>query len=386
MLRGFLSALAMVAAATFGMGVARAQDLSIATAGPMTGQYATFGEQMRRGAEMAVADINAKGGVMGKKLKLEIGDDACDPKQAVAVANQMVGKKIAFMAGHFCSSSSIPASAVYNEAGILQMTPASTNPKLTDDAAEKNWDNIFRTSGRDDAQGVVMGGYIAEKFKGKNIAILHNKSVYGKALADQVRRALRELGSSEKMYENYTQGDKDFTSLIAKMRQANIDVMYVGGYHTEAGVLVRQAREQGLAALLMSGDALVDNEFWKIAGPAGEGTLMTFASDPRKLATAKDIVAKFKAQNYDPEGYTLYTYAAIQSWAQAVEKVKSTDTKKVAAELRKMTAKTVIGDLAWNKKGDLKNPKYNMYKWSMGGNREIGPIFSPDQFGCCKGE
>jgi branched-chain amino acid transport system substrate-binding protein len=364
----------MAAAATFGMGAAQAQDIVIATAGPMTGQYATFGEQMRRGAEMAVADINAKGGVMGKKLKLEIGDDACDPKQAVAVANQMVGKKIAFMAGHFCSSSSIPASAVYNEAGILQMTPASTNPKLTDEAATKKWENVFRARGRDDVQGVTAANYLHAKFKGKAIAILHDKSAYGKGLADETKKALNKLGTKEKMYEAYTQGDKDFTSLITKMKQAKIDVMYVGGYHTEAGLIVRQAREQGLAALLMSGDALVDNEFWKITGPAGEGTLMTFAPDPRKLATTKDIVAKFKAQNYDPEGYTLYTYAAIQSWAQAVEKVKGTDTKKVAAELRKMTAKTVLGDLAWDKKGDVKNPKYVFYVWKAGQYGEIeGP-------------
>ena len=369
-----VSALAMAAAATFGMGAAQAQEISIATAGPMTGQYATFGEQMRRGAEMAVADINAKGGVMGKKLKLEIGDDACDPKQAVAVANQMVGKKIAFMAGHFCSSSSIPASAVYNEAGILQMTPASTNPKLTDEAATKKWENVFRACGRDDVQGVTAANYIHAKFKGKNIAILHDKSAYGKGLADETKKAFNKLGGKEKMYEAYTQGDKDFTSLITKMKQAKIDVMYVGGYHTEAGLIVRQAREQGLAAVLMSGDALVDNEFWKITGPAGEGTLMTFAPDPRKLATAKDIVAKFKAQNYDPEGYTLYTYAAIQSWAQAVEKVKGTDTKKVAAELRKMTAKTVLGDIAWDKKGDVKNPKYVFYVWKAGNYGEIeGP-------------
>src|SRR5688572_3193474 len=140
-----------------------AQDITVGVAGPMTGGEATFGRQLRNGAEQAVADINAKGGVLGKKLKLEVGDDACDPKQAVAVANQMVGKKIVFMAGHFCSSSSIPASAVYGEGGVLQMTPASTNPALTDEAAAKKWTHVFRTCGRDDAQGLVAGKYLADK-------------------------------------------------------------------------------------------------------------------------------------------------------------------------------------------------------------------------------
>ena len=133
-------------------------DVTIATAGPMTGQYAVFGEQMKRGAEMAVKDINAKGGVNGEQLVLKIGDDACDPKQAVAVANQFVNDGVKFVAGHFCSGSSIPASAVYNEEGILQISPASTNPKLT----EQGFDNVFRTCGRDDVQGIYAANYVVD--------------------------------------------------------------------------------------------------------------------------------------------------------------------------------------------------------------------------------
>jgi branched-chain amino acid transport system substrate-binding protein len=358
--------LAAAAALAFSGGVASAQDIVVGTAGPMTGQYAAFGEQMKRGAEMAVKDINAKGGVMGKKLSLEIGDDACDPRQAVAVANQMASKKVVFMAGHFCSSSSIPASAVYNESGILMMTPASTNPALTDDAAKKGWNDIYRTCGRDDAQGKVAGKYLAEKYKGKAVAIIHDKSAYGKGLADETKKAMNAAGLKEAMYEAITQGDKDFSALISKMKQANIAAMYLGGYHTEAGLLVRQAREQGLQAQLISGDALVTDEFWKITGPAGEGTLMTFAPDPRKLATAKDVVAEFKKQNYDPEGYTLYTYAALQVFKEAAEKAKSTKVDALAKALQNGTYKTVIGDLKFDKKGDIVDPKYVFYVWKDG--------------------
>src|ERR1700747_3432053 len=163
----------------FGGGAVKAQDIAIAVVGPITGSNAALGEQMKRGGEMAVADINARGGVLGKKLDLILADDACDPKQAVAAANEVVGKKVVFVAGHYCSSSSIPASAVYNEAGILQMTPASTNPALTDDAAKKGWDNVFRSCGRDDVQGGVAGKFLAEPFKGKNVAIVHDKTAYG---------------------------------------------------------------------------------------------------------------------------------------------------------------------------------------------------------------
>ncbi|MBM3489414.1 MAG: branched-chain amino acid ABC transporter substrate-binding protein [Alphaproteobacteria bacterium] len=343
-----------------------AQKLAVAAAGPMTGQYAAFGEQLKRGAEMAVADLNAKGGVLGKKLILEIGDDACDPKQAVAVANQFASNKLVFVAGHFCSSSSIPASAVYAESGTLQITPASTNPALTEGAAEKGWGHVFRTCGRDDAQGRVAGAYLAKAYKGKKVAIIHDKSTYGKGLADETKKAMNAAGLKEAMYEAITQGDKDFKALISKMKAAGIDAMYLGGYHTEAGLLVRQAREQGFKAQLISGDALVTDEYWKITGKFGEGTLMTFAPDPRKAPEAKDIVAKFKAQGYDPEGYTLYTYAAFQVYAQAAAKAKSTKSSDVAKQIKGQTYDTVIGKLSYDKKGDVSNSKYVFYVFSDG--------------------
>jgi branched-chain amino acid transport system substrate-binding protein len=362
-----ITLLAAAAALALGAGAAQAQnEIVVGVAGPMTGQYAAFGEQMKRGAEQAVKDINAKGGVMGKQLRLEMGDDACDPKQAVAVANQMASKKIVFMAGHYCSSSSIPASAVYQEAGITQMTPASTNPALTDDAAKKGWNNVYRTCGRDDAQGIVAGKYLADKYKGKKVAIIHDKSAYGKGLADETKKAMNAGGLQEAMYEAITQGEKDFSALISKMKQANVEAMYLGGYHTEAGLIVRQAREQGLKAVLISGDALVTDEFWKITGPAGEGTLMTFAPDPRELPTAKDVLAEFKKQNYDPEGYTLYTYAALQVFKDAAEKAKSTKVDDLAKVLHGGTYQTVIGKIAFDKKGDIENPEYVFFVWKDG--------------------
>src|SRR5207302_3955549 len=266
--------------------VANAQNIPIAVVGPLTGSNAALGEQMKRGAEMAVADINAKGGVLGKKLELIVADDACDPKQAVAAANDVVGKKVVFVAGHYCSSSSIPASAVYNEAGVLQMTPASTNPALTDDAAKKGWNNVFRACGRDDVQGGVAGKYLAEHFKGKNVAIVHDKTAYGKGIADETKKAMNAGGLKEAMYEAITAGDKDFSALISKLKQANIDAIYFGGYQTEAGLIVRQARDQGLKAQFIGADALVTEEFWKITGAAGEGTLMTFPPDPRNVPAA----------------------------------------------------------------------------------------------------
>ena len=361
----------LAAAFASAAGLAKAQDIKVAVVGPITGFNAVGGERMKRGAEMAVKDINAKGGVLGKRLDLIVADDACDPKQAVAAANDVVGKKVVFVAGHYCSSSSIPASAVYNEAGVLQITPASTNPTLTDDAAKKGWNNVFRSCGRDDVQGGVAGKYLAEHFKGKNVAIVHDKTAYGKGIADETKKAMNAAGLKEVMYEAITQGDKDFSALISKMKQANIDAIYFGGYQTEAGLIVRQAREQGLKAQFIGADALVTEEFWKISGPAGQGTLMTFPPDPRNVPAAKAVVDRFTAEGYNPEGYTLYTYAAIQAFAAAANKAKSLKVDDLSKALKSMTVDTVIGPLSWDKKGDVTDPKYVFYVWKDGKYAEM---------------
>lgn len=354
--------LAAVAAAAMMSATAAYADINVAVVGPMTGPYATFGEQMKRGAEKAVADLNAKGGVMGQKLVLQVGDDACDPKQAVSVANEMAAKKVAIIAGHFCSGSSIPASDVYAENGILQISPASTNPKFTD----RGLPNVFRTCGRDDQQGVVAGDYIAANFKGKNVAIVHDKQAYSKGLADETKAQLNKLGIKETMYEAITAGEKDYSALVSKLKSNNIGVIFYGGYHSEAGLIVRQMKDQGLNAPLMGGDALVTLEYWSITGPAGEGTLMTFSPDPRKNPANAELVKYFKDQGFEPEGYTLYTYGTMQAWAKAVETAKGTDTKAVAAVLKKDKFDTVLGNIGFDAKGDVTAPGYVVYVWKNG--------------------
>jgi branched-chain amino acid transport system substrate-binding protein len=356
-----------LAAVAFALATAAATpanaQIHIAVAGPITGEYAAFGQQMKTGAEQAVADLNAAGGVLGQQLVLDVGDDACDPKQAVSVANEFVSKGDKLVAGHFCSGSSIPASKVYSEEGILQISPASTNPKYTD---EGSW-NTFRICGRDDDQGKVAGEYLAKHFKGDKIAILNDNSAYGKGLADETTKALHAAGGKETLATTYTPGEKDYSSLVSRLKQAGISVIYVGGYHTESGLIIRQAKEQGMKATLVGGDALVTNEFWQIAGDAGAGTMMTFPPDPRLMKTAADVVKEFKAKNIDPEGYVLYTYAAVQVWAEAVKKVNSTDPKKVAAAL-KATGKwpSVLGPVSFDGKGDTTGGGYVFYVWKDG--------------------
>ena len=253
-------------------------DTPIGLAGPFTGADASFGAQFRRGADMAVADINAAGGVLGQKLAIVEGDDQCDPKQAVQVANELAGKGVKVVIGHFCSGSSIPASDVYADENIPMITPASTNPSLTE-AGKKN---VFRLCGRDDQQGHIAGAFVASHFKGKKIAIVDDKQAYSQGLADEMRKALNAAGVKETLDDKINPGEKDYSALVTKLKQAGIDLLYYAGYQNEAGLLVRQMRAQGMSTILMGGDGLVTRDFWSITGAAGNGTLMTFAPDPGK--------------------------------------------------------------------------------------------------------
>jgi branched-chain amino acid transport system substrate-binding protein len=343
----------------------------VATAGPISGPYGAIGEQMKRGAELAVKDLNAKGGVLGKQLSLTVGDDACDPKQARNVANQMADKGVVFVDGHYCSGSSIPASAVYADSGILEISPASTNPTYTDDAAKKGWINVFRICGRDDQQGKVAGAYLADHFKGKPIAVIDDKSTYGKGLADETRKALVAAGVTIAMNESVNAGDKDFSALVSKMKQTGIAAYFYGGYHTEAGSIARQSKEQGLAAVQIGGDALATDEYWSITGPAGEGMLMTFPPEPRNIPAAQGVVAEFKTAGYDPEGYTLFTYAAMQVFAQAAEKAKSVKIEALSKALHDNKFETVLGTLGFDAKGDVIGPGYVVYTWHNGKRVEL---------------
>lgn len=361
MKKSLLSAVAMTALVAFS-GSAWA-DIVIGVAGPITGPNAAFGAQLQKGAEQAAADLNAAGGINGEQIQVVIGDDVSDPKQGISVANKFVGDGVKFVVGHFNSGVSIPASEVYAENGIFQITPASTNPQFT----ERGLWNTFRTCGRDDQQGAVAGNYLAENFKDAKIAVIHDKTPYGQGLADETLKAMKAAGLTEAMYEGVNTGDKDFSALIAKMKDAGVTVVYWGGLHTEAGLMMRQLADQGLKATFMSGDGIVSNELASIAGDAVDGTLMTFAPDPRKNPAATEIVEKFRAAGFEPEAYTLYAYAAVQVIAEAAKAAGSTDPQAVAeAAKAKGPFATAIGELGFDAKGDITRPDYVMYTWKKG--------------------
>ena len=343
-------------------GAAHAEDFKLGITGPMTGPNAAFGAQLQNGAQQAVDDLNKKGGILGNKITTEVGDDVSDPKQGVSVANKFVGDGVKYVVGPFNSGVAIPSSDVYLENNILMITPSATNPTLTE---KGKWD-VFRTCGRDDQQGVVAAKYIEDNFKGKKIAILDDKTTYGKGLADATLANLTKAGVKPVLHEGVNAGEKDYSAVVSKIKQSGADLVYWGGLHPEGGLIRRQMTDQGIKAVMMSGDGITDNEFASIAGPGAEGTLMTFGPDPRKNAVAKDVVKEFmdRPTPFDPQAYTLYSYAAVQVMAQAAEAAKSVDPHKMADKMHSgMAFHTVIGDIAYDKKGDLTKAGYVMYTW-----------------------
>ncbi|MGZ7457200.1 branched-chain amino acid ABC transporter substrate-binding protein [Pseudomonas sp. Ma2-10] len=361
--KGFL---ALAVATALGVSAFAHADVKIGVAGPMTGANAAFGEQYMKGAQAAADAVNAAGGVNGEKIILVKGDDACEPKQAVTVAKDLTNQKVAGVVGHFCSSSTIPASEIYDEAGIIAITPGSTNPQVT----ERGLAAMFRMCGRDDQQGIVAGDYIVDVLKGKKVVVLHDKDTYGQGLADATKAQLLKRGVTPVLYEGLTRGEKDFSAVVTKIRAAGADVVYFGGLHPEAGPLVRQLREQGLKDVkFMSDDGIVTDELVTTAGgPQNvDGVYMTFGADPRLLPDSKTVVDEFRKNGTEPEGYTLYAYASVQALAAAFNGAKSNKGEEAAKWLKANKVQTVMGEKTWDAKGDLKVSDYVVYQWDKDG-------------------
>ena len=356
---GVSASLAMMAS-----GVTQA-DIKIGIAGPMTGAVAQYGDMQFSGARMAIEQINANGGVMGEKLVAVEQDDVCDPKQAVTVANNMVNEGVRFVVGHLCSSSTQPASDIYEDEGILMVTPASTSPAIT----ESGYELVFRTIGLDSMQGPVAGKYIASQ-KPERVAVIHDKQQYGEGIASAVKSTLEDDGIDVVMYEGITAGQKDFSSLVTKLKKENVDFVYYGGYHPELGLILRQAQQAKLDAKFMGPEGVGNKDINTIAGDAAEGLLVTLPPSFDEKAENKSLVDAFAKKGEDPSGpFVLTSYTAVQLIADGIEKADSKDPIDVAKALRANTFKTPIGDVAYDKNGDLKSFEFVVYEWHSDGSK-----------------
>lgn len=334
-------------------------SILVGVAAPITGDQGKMGTDIANGVKLAIEDWNLKGGVLGKKLEVVEGDDQHDPKQAVAVANKFINLGVVGSIGHFNSSCSIPASEILNDAGeITQITPASTNPLFT----ERGLSNTFRICGRDEQQGGTAALYVLKQMSAQRVAILHDKTTYGQGLADEFMKSLKSGGLEPVYFGGIVQGDKDFNSVLTMLKQKDPQVLFFGGVYPEAGLLTRQAKEQGMNITFISGDGTFDPEYLNIAGPAANGSLMTFTRDQRKIPEAQAIISRYESKFGTFGAYSIYAYSAADILIQAIQKTGSTDPKKINAELHKSEFRTAIGSIKFDSKGDVSESPFVIWQ------------------------
>lgn len=355
MRRSLVSFVAVLSIALLFFGCKKKEDtIKIGIAGPMTGAQAKMGTDLRNGVTIAVEKWNSKGGVLGKKIEIVIGDDQADPKQAVAVANKLINEGVAGIIGHFNSSCSIPASDVYNRAGIPMISPGSTNPRLT----ERGYRGVFRVCGRDDQQGRVAADFVTNKLKIKRVAVIHDKTTYGQGLADEFKK---NLGSAVEVvyYGGITQGDKDFKTVLTSIKEKKPEIIYFGGIYPETGLLVKQSREINLNVPFMSGDGSIDPKFVEIAGEkAAEGTYLTFSPDPMNIPAAKGFIEEYNAKFGELGPYSIYAYDAINILLTAIKDAGSTDGKTVIEKLHSIEFSGALGKIKFTDTGDVTDSPY----------------------------
>ena len=337
-------------------------DVVIGVAVPRSGPYVGIGEQVLRGVEAAARDANAKGGINGEPIRLDVQDDACDSNQATAVANHFVQAQIRLVVGHVCSNASLAASDIYAANGIVMITAASVAAKLTD----RGLPTVFRVCGRDDDQARLSAAVLAERFRDRKIAILYDPSPPARALATATKDNLNRIGVNEALFTAFQPSDADDAALADRLKSLGMDVVYYGGDAQEMGRLVRIAADRGYKPQWFGTSAIATPDFAKIAGSASNGVLMTFYLDPSRKPEAQGVVAAVKEQGFEADGSLIYGYAALQALVEAGNFAQSTDPKEILKALHSERFDLVLGPVGFDPKGDVTAQGYVLYVWRDG--------------------
>lgn len=351
------------------MAAAQADTITFAIAGPYTGPVTQYGEMVQQGVDTFVELINAEGGVLGKQIEVVHMDDACEPKQGPVVANRIVNDGINYVIGHVCSGATIAATDIYNDEGIVMISPSATAPAVTEG---KGYETIFRTIGRDDQQGPAAAEVIINEIKPNKVAVIHDKQSYGQGIAQAVRDRLVEEGIDVVMFEGINAGDTDYSAVITKLKGADVDFVYYGGYHPEMGLLLRQGAEQDLNITFMGPEGVGNPDINAIAGDAVEGMLLTLPADFSQNPDNQAIVDAFLEKGRDPSGaFQLTAFSAAKALATAIEAVGEDDPIAVAEWLHENEVETPIGVLSWNEQGDLKEFQFDVFEWHADGSKSL---------------
>lgn len=346
-------------------------EITIGIVGPMSGDLAHMGRYVSEAVALAAEEWNEKGGIRGRRIRLAMEDDRNDPAEAVAAAKRLVQAGVWGVIGHLTSTGSIPASAIYHAAGIPQITPSSTDPRLT----EQGFRNVFRTCGRDDQQGQVAADFVLRSLRPRRVVVLHDRTAYGQSLAEAFRRRLVQAQRSLRVISMVLSSDrKDLDAVVKEIKTEEPDLVYFGGLYREGGLLAKKLREQGLKAVLISGDGVVGTEFITLAGEAAAaGTYLTFAPDPLLMPSAAAVIKRFQNRYGAIGPYSLYAYDAAGALFTAIAHAKSTTSTQnqllqVSQFLHRITYMGALGRLQWDHKGDLVMPPYVIYQVKKGGS------------------
>ncbi|HLW47838.1 MAG TPA: branched-chain amino acid ABC transporter substrate-binding protein [bacterium] len=339
---------------------AQAGTIKIGVPVPLSGGNAKMGTDIQQAAQMAADEQNAKGGVLGRKLEIVAFDDACDAQQSVTAAHKLVDAGVVAVAGGYCSSAAIPASAVYHDAGVAFVADASSNPKLTD----QGFENVFRLIGRDDQQGPYAAGFMTKDLHAKKVAIVHDNTLYAKGLAEATRDALgKMMGVQVVFFDAITPGEKDFSAALTKVKSLNPDVTYFTGYYPEGGLVCKQFKDLGVSGKFMAGDANNDPTFIKECGSASTGVYVTSTPLPQDQATAKSFITRYKARwHQDPGPYSALEYDSVGVVINAMQRAKSADRAAIIKTLAATTSyQGATGKVGFDKKGDRSSVLYITY-------------------------
>lgn len=342
--------------------------VKIGVAAPLTGPQAHIGIDIKNGVQLAVDDANAQGlSIDGKKIKLELvaEDDEANPTKAATVAQKLVDSKVVGVVGHFNSGASIPASKIYSDAGIPQISPSSTNPKYT----QQGFKTTFRVVANDDQQGPVDGKFALEKLKARNIAVIDDATAYGQGLADTFEATVKAGGAKVLAREHTTDKDTDFKAILTKIKGKKPDLIFFGGIDPQAGPMIKQMGELGIKAKFLGGDGIQTPNFVKLAGDAAaEGAMASMPGLPKdQMPGGTQFVEKYKAKfNADVELFAPMGYDAVFVFIDAMKRAKSTEPAKFLPEVGKTDYKGVIGPIAFDDKGDLKNGPITIYTVKAG--------------------
>jgi branched-chain amino acid transport system substrate-binding protein len=338
--------------------------VKIAHAGPLTGSIAHLGKDDENGVALAVSQANDKKiTIDGKPITFQMmsEDDQADPKVGTTVAQKLVDAKVAAVIGHLNSGVTIPASEIYNKAGIPVISGSATNPALT----ERGFKTVFRTVGRDDQQGPAIASFVANELKAKKVAIIDDKTAYGEGIANEVEKTLKGAKVSIVGRERTTDKETDFKAILTKIKAKNPDVVFHGGMDATGGPMLKQARELGIKAVFAFGDGACTDEMGKLAGAAAEGMVCSQAGLPREAAS-KDFVGAFQGKYGEIKQYAPYFYDATNAVIEAMKKANSTDPAKFTPEMFNVSFTGATGTVAFDAKGDRKDAEMTIFKLTNG--------------------